>query len=104
MERTEAEWREVLHGCNFEMARDKVSQMLAVADHEATQQSGAYDSNTAAAISKFLDQPSMATAVLLLQSSPVFYAYFEGCCPGGVFYRVSKLSRRFRQSSEGQPD
>jgi hypothetical protein len=96
MERTGAEWRVLLDECDFEMAKNEIANMLVMANKEAARSGGAYyyEPNTLAAITEFLGQPSMLTAVSLLQRAPTFYSYFEACSPGGTFYGINRFLRR----------
>ncbi len=39
----------------------------------------------------FIENPSVATAVPLLQVAPFLRSYFEKCSPGGRFYEMRRL-------------
>lgn len=80
-------------GCNFRLAAREISRFLEISDKEAKAKGGEYIYKTefASGWKNFAANPCYETAKQFLREAPeyasVILMYFEGCCPGGRFYR-----------------
>jgi hypothetical protein len=74
-----SDWQEMLAGCDFTAARNDMARMFAMARHEAQAKGGEYyyKQEFARVVQPFLDEPSLETAINLLNFFPDLYSFFE---------------------------
>jgi hypothetical protein len=85
------DWRSLLDQCDLPLAATLIREMLAKSEAEAKAQGGSYywQPQIYGALEAFIANPSRDTAIVLMDVTPLFWSYFDGCLPGGIwtFYR-----------------
>lgn len=82
-------WKELLHECNFLLARKEMSGFLALANRQAKQEGKEvyYRKEFVQAWEAFANLPNFETAVAMIEDAPeyaeVVWTYLKECCPGG---------------------
>jgi len=90
---TSSNRREILRRCNFHLARREIIEFFEMSNREAHAKDGqyVYKSEFLDGWKEFADNPCRDTAEQLLEKSPEYAsfisAYFEGCCPRGIYHR-----------------
>ena len=84
---------EVLKNCDFTMAADEIRDMLKMTEEAgvARGEQTYYKPELLEALYPFIESPSLATAIQLLEVAPFLWPYFEKCSPGGDFYEMRRL-------------
>lgn len=87
-----AQWDAVISKCDLAMARDEIADMHRMLNAEAQKKGGKYCFKTeyATAWNTFRDNPTAASARILLSVAPQLLQYFEMCSSGSDFYEMSR--------------
>ncbi len=85
MTHAEPDWEATLEGCDFELARNEIAEMLSLFHKDAERKGGyyAWKKELASAIEAFLANPSLESAISLLNCAPSLFFYFEVAKPRG---------------------
>lgn len=82
-------WKELLHTCNFLLARKELEYFFKISDSLSEQEGGIriYRKEFVDGCVTFANRPCFETAVALIEGAPEYaplvWAYFIECCPGG---------------------
>lgn len=87
------DWSDVLRDCDLIMTAAEVKDGLKMMQEEGAVKGETpyYKQEFLEVLYPFMENPSVATAVPLLEAAPFLRAYFEKCSPGGEFYETRRL-------------
>jgi hypothetical protein len=90
------QWEDKLRDCDFELAREEITDFIRMQNEEARKLGGDYiwENETAESIKLFLAQPNQQTAEKLLNCAPAFLNYFEESKPTGNFAFYKRMRRK----------
>jgi CpXC protein len=83
----------VLHGCDFQVAKNELANCFAILNNEARVEGGSYwySEKMAEALHNFVTNPCAETAAALLDEAPMLSTYFEQSKAGGTWKGYSGL-------------